>query len=331
MIDWGKQTMNADTTAEGLQETYTKDKAIIFNIQRYSLHDGHGIRTLVFMKGCPLSCKWCSNPEGQYIQPQLEYLDVNCAAPETCRGRCAEVCPTHAIKISDEGRPITDWSKCIHCGWCANACFFGARKVIGKKMTIDQVMQEVEKDRDFYSISGGGVSVGGGELLMQADFVSELLRRCQAKSIHTAIETCGYARWECLQSVLDYTDQVFYDIKHMDSRTHKELTGVKNDLILENARKMFACLPEKEITIRLTIIPGMTDSAQNVEDTAKFVKECGGKKMELLPYHKFGTAKYRQCGMLYELPDLEPPTDETMEYLREIVRGEGLEEMTGAV
>jgi len=311
--------------------TSTNNKMIIFNIQRYSLHDGHGIRTLVFMKGCPLSCKWCSNPEGQNINPQLEYLDINCAAPEKCRGRCAEVCPEHAIELSKNGRPITDWSKCIHCGVCANACYFDARKIIGKRTTVDQVMGEVEKDRDFYSVSGGGVSVGGGELLMQAELVSELLKQCQVKSIHTAIETSGYAHWERLQSVLEYTDQVYYDIKHMNSQTLKELTDVGNRIILQNARKMFDAYPDKDITIRLTINPGLTDSVENVEKTALFVKEFGGKRMELLPYHKFGTSKYIQCGMLYELPDLESPTSEYMETLREIVRNIGLEEMTGKV
>jgi len=203
--------------------------------------------------------------------------------------------------------------------------------MLGKGMTVEEIMDEIEKDRAAYRKSGGGVSLGGGEPLMQFEFVLELLKRCKERFLHTALETCGHAPWEHLKEVSEYLDLLYYDIKHMDPEKHKELTGVSNELILSNARKVLSGEVECDVIVRTEVVPGCNDSEESIKAIARFVAESGGKMMELLPYHALGSSKYKQLGLEYELTEVRPPADEQMERLRSIVRSFGLKEMTGVL
>lgn len=299
---------------------------IIFDIQRYSIHDGPGIRTLVFMKGCPLSCQWCCNPEGQKYHPEIRFIASKCVGEENCKAPCITACPNSAISLS-QGKPKTDRERCQSCGRCAEACFYEARHFSGKKVTVEELLKEVKKDESFYLGSGGGITLGGGEPLVQFEFTREFLKRCKEHHLHTAVETCGYAPWAHLEKILEYADVIYYDIKHMDPVKHQELTGVSNDLILENARQLLATRKD-QVIIRVPIIPGGNDSEENIKATAMFVVGAGGRMMELLPYHRFGVAKYDQLGRKYELREKEQPSEEQMNRLKTIVESLGLEDVS---
>ena len=301
----------------------------ISHIQRFSLHDGPGIRTLVFMQGCPLRCKWCCNPEGQKHHPQLRFISVRCASGGRCHSPCVAACPEAAITLSKEGKLQIDWSRCQNCGKCTEVCLYGARTMLGQRMTVAEVLAEIEQDRPFYHRSGGGVTIGGGEPLAQFEFSLELLKRCQARFLHTAMETCGHVPWRHLKEASQYLNLMYYDIKHTNPVRHKELTGVSNELILGNAKRVLSEEVKCEVIIRTEVIPGCNDSEEVVATIAQFVAESGGKMMELLPYHELGSSKYRQLGMEYELTHTKPPPEEQMQRLREIVESFGLKEMTG--
>jgi pyruvate formate lyase activating enzyme len=201
--------------------------------------------------------------------------------------------------------------------------------MLGRRMTIAEVLAEIEQDRCFYNRSGGGVTIGGGEPLAQSEFVLELLKRCQARFLYTAVETCGHVPWRHLKEASEYLNLLYYDIKHMDSIRHKELTGVSNELILRNAKRVLSGKIKCEVIIRTEVVPDCNDSEKDIEAIARFVVESGGKMMELLPYHALGSSKYRQLGMEYALTDIKPPTEEQMQRLRETVESFGLKEMTG--
>lgn len=282
--------------------TDNKARGTIFNIQKFSIHDGEGIRTLIFMKGCPLRCIWCSNPESQ--KPFLEVMDVksNCVA---C-GKCVKLCRKNAVD------PVTfniDRNLCDKCGICAEYCYANAKKLTGKQVTVDELKSIIEKDRIFYTNSGGGVTIGGGEPVMQYEFVTELLKECHKSNIHTAIETCGYGIWADICSIFDYLDEVFFDLKMMDSGRHKDLTGVENRMILENARH----IAEKglKITFRIPLIPAINDDRENIEATGRFVaslsKENENIAVEILPYHELGKDKYKWLDVRYKAEDIEKP------------------------
>ena len=201
--------------------------------------------------------------------------------------------------------------------------------MLGSKMTVDEVLVEIEQDRPFYNRSGGGVTIGGGEPLVQFEFTLELLKACKERSLHTALETCGYAPWKHLKRVSQYVDLMYYDIKHLDADRHKELTGVSNELILRNAKKVLSEGMQCEVIFRTEIVPGCNDTEENIGIIARFVAESGGEKMELLPYHSLGSSKYAQLGMRYELTEVKPPTEKRMNVLKKIVESSGLREMTG--
>lgn len=288
----------------------TENKAIgtIFNIQKFSIHDGEGIRTLIFMKGCPLKCIWCSNPESQ--NPAAEVMDVksNCVA---C-GKCVKLCRNGAIN------PVTfdiDRALCEKCGSCAERCYANAKKLTGKKVSVDELKAIIEKDRIFYTNSGGGVTIGGGEPVMQHEFVTELLKDCHSSNIHTAIETCGYGKWDKICSVFDYLDEVFFDLKMMDSDRHKKLTGVGNELILENAEHI--AKKGLKITFRIPLIPSINDDRKNIEETGKFVaslsKENENIAIEILPYHELGKDKYKWLDVEYEAENINKPDKASVE------------------
>jgi len=265
---------------------------VVFNIQRFSLHDGPGIRTVVFLKGCPMSCKWCCNPESIQLSPQIVFNAEKCLRD----GRCLEVCTTGA-RNREGYRP----EKCTFCGMCVEACPTGALELLGKKMSISEIIQEVEKDHLFYETSGGGVTLSGGELLAQYTFSVALLEELKRCSIHTAIETSGYGPWSHLKQIVDACDLVLYDLKHMNSESHMRYTGVPNELILENALKITDRIAgtKKDMIIRVPLIGGVNTDRENIDAIACFALKAGVMEVHLLPYHRLGESKYRKLGMDY--------------------------------
>ena len=276
------------------------------------------------MKGCPAECLWCSSPESQKFSPEILYIELHC---KKC-GRCVEACPIGAIALFKEEGIRIDRELCTGCGQCVEACPNQALELIGNDITVEELFQEVKKDNPFYRRSNGGVTIGGGEPTMQHEFVTEFLKKCEQQYIHTAMETCGYVKWEYLKELLNYLDIVYFDIKHMDPLLHKELTGLSNELILENVRRTSAL---RTMIIRIPVVPGYNDSDANILATARFAAEIGEnlKRIELLPYHQFGTQTYSQLGREYRLKDVEPPSDSHMKRLRGIVGSCGVSVQIG--
>jgi pyruvate formate lyase activating enzyme len=283
-------------------------RGVIFDIQRYSLHDGPGIRTLVFMKGCPLRCLWCSNPESQNFEKEVGHIQKNCVL---C-GACAGLCRYDAII---PGNFAIDRAKCVNCGACVRACNVNAKRLIGEDISLFKLVEAVEKDRLFYINSGGGVTVGGGEPLAQADFVAAILQACQDVRINTAMETCGFAQWEELNKTLAYIDILLYDLKHIDDEKHKRLTGVGNTLILDNARK--AGNRVKSL-FRIPLIPGLNDDDENLQQSFAFIRNIKmAVGVEILPYHNLGKGKYDWLSKQYALKNSEPYNENRKLALRE--------------
>ncbi|MCX5990889.1 MAG: glycyl-radical enzyme activating protein [Chloroflexi bacterium] len=303
----------------------------VFNIQRYSIHDGAGIRTLVFLKGCPLRCLWCCNPESQKGLPELGFIESRCVGDSACGAPCLCACPVKSIRLNGYGKPAIDRTTCDACGKCAAACGKDALKVVGREMTVDEVMAEVEKDRAFYRRSGGGVTVGGGEPLAQYRFAADLLEAAQEAYLHTALETCGHAPWSHLEAVLKHVDLLQFDVKHMDPARHGDLTGRSNELILGNLKRVLSVKASQDVIIRIPVIPGCNDSVEDIGETARFVSELGFSQAELIPYHRLGVSKYAQYGMVYSLPGCEPSPPNHSDELRKIVREFGLTEMAGSI
>lgn len=303
----------------------------VFNIQRYSIHDGAGIRTLVFLKGCPLRCLWCCNPESQKSEPEIGFIRSRCAGAAACGAPCVTACPAGALSLDTEGKAVLDRQVCDACGECAATCMKDALKVVGRSMSVEEVMTELEKDRPFYRRSGGGVTVGGGEPLAQPEFTAALLAAAQEAYLHTAVETCGYASWESLEMVLRHVDMLQFDLKHMDPARHRELTGVSNDRILENLRRVLFIKDPEEVVVRFPVIPGCNDSAKDIGEMARFIAGLGYRQAELVPYHRLGVSKYAQYGMVYPLPECGPPPQACLEELKTVVEDAGLVEMTGKV
>lgn len=290
----------------------------VFNTQKFSIHDGTGIRTLIFMKGCPLRCIWCSNPESQRTGPEVMFVRSKC----TGCGKCAALCREAAV---DDVTFDIDRSRCVKCGLCTSKCYAGAKKMTGCQVTVREMMELIEKDRIFYTNSGGGVTVGGGEPAMQHGFVEELLKACRESHIHTAIETCGYGRWQDICGMFDNADQIFFDLKAMDPELHRRLTGVSNELILHNAEQ--AAVRGKDVIFRIPLIPGCNDSLTNIEETGAFVGGLSGNgsnvSIEILPYHDLGRDKYRWLDMDYGLEDTGKPDATQVEELKTILKDHG--------
>lgn len=293
-------------------------KGIVFNIQKLSIHDGPGIRTLVFLKGCPLRCLWCSNPESQKPNPQIASFYKRCIG---C-GICEVVCPQKAIKEVD-GAYIINKELCDNCGICAKECYANSKQIIGKEMSVKEVVEEVMKDNMFYKRSKGGVTFSGGEPLMQPAFLLALLKELKKQKVNTAIETSGYCDTETLKEIADYLDIIFYDIKHMDTDTHKKLTGVPNKLILENLKALDS--KRKKITVRVPIITTYNDSQEHIKSIVEFCLELKSvEKIELLPYHNLGKYKYKSINREYKLSQLKTPDKEHIEKLLSIVEDAGI-------
>ena len=289
----------------------------IFDIQRYSVHDGPGIRTTVFLKGCPLKCLWCANPESQNKLPEIMFDRSRC----TRCGRCVEVCP-HKATVNCDGKITLLRDLCKSCGECVSACPNEARQLVGKEVEVEEILKEVEKDKIFYKNSGGGVTLSGGEPMSQTDFACALLKRCKEKGIHTTLDSCGYTRLENWDRVLEYTDMVLFDLKQMEPKKHKEHTGVSNDLILASAEKLASLgIP---MVIRIPLIPCYTDSPNNMEECAHFVKEIGGNAIELLPFHHLCVTKYQKLDKEWKLNGVAPPTKDFLEKVRDNFNAYGL-------
>ena len=295
----------------------------VFNIQRFSIQDGPGIRTTVFLKGCPLRCLWCSNPESQKPGPEIAHRDSLC----TGCGDCLNVCEEEAIILSSNNGAFgikIDREKCTNVGKCIDVCSAGALKVYGQTMSVDEVFDEVRRDVAFYANSGGGITAGGGEPLMQPDFVASLLKRCKRIGIHTAIDTCGYAPVSDLEKVLEQTDLVLFDLKLINSLQHEQYTGKDNKVILRNARLIL----EKGVPmiVRIPLIPGINGSEENLVKTARFVSDLDRElHVDLLSYHRLGENKYKMLDRTYQLADLKPQSEEQVQSAVEIFRGYGLD------
>jgi len=293
-------------------------KGLVFNIQKFSLHDGPGIRTIVFLKGCPLACIWCSNPESQSASPEVILTCERCISSEDCE-RCMTVCLEQAITKDDEGQIRIDRSICDGCGDCAFACPSRALEESGEWVAVDDVVRIVEEDDAFYARSGGGLTVSGGEPLAQGAFVRALLQAARSRGIDTAIETSGLCNWKTMRDVAPLTDQIFFDIKCLDPEKHVEVTGVSNRKILQNFQRLRAEFPEVNVVVRTPVIPGINDSEDEIEAIVEFVNDAGGASAyELLPYHGFGEPKYAKLGRHYRLRDLNPPSNERMKGLQRI-------------
>lgn len=279
-------------------------KGRIFNIQKYSIHDGPGIRTTVFLKGCPLSCIWCHNPESQSLEQEVLFYDRRCIG---C-GKCMEVCKQGAIYMQD-GIMHYDRDKCTSCGSCAEVCYPKAREIAGDLVDVNYVMKQIEKDRIFYEESGGGVTFSGGEPLMQAEFLLELLKKCKEREIHTAVDTCGYANADVLTAVSKYTNLYLYDLKLVNDEKHIKYTGISNKLILENLKTVSKL--GKRIFIRIPLMPGINDDDENIEATSEIIKNTPGVELvNILPYHNIAVDKYNRLGRPNSLMESAVPTEE---------------------
>lgn len=289
-----------------------RGERMIFNIQKCSIHDGTGIRTLVFFKGCPLRCKWCANPESQSYQREIMEFPARCIGCNACKN----LCPESAISLTDGGYNKINRDLCKKCFRCVERCYAESKQIVGREYSVEELLAEIQKDRKFYFVSGGGVTFSGGEPLTQPKLLTDIARRCHETGIHVAIESCGYGMYEEFKSALPYIDYAFLDLKHIDSKVHKVLTGKGNELILSNIERI--AREEIPITIRTPIIPGYNDSLENIIGISEFISKLPGvREYELLPYHNLGESKYKSLGLVYELEGVSSPSDEVM---RELVK-----------
>jgi pyruvate formate lyase activating enzyme len=285
----------------------------IFNVQKFCVHDGPGIRTTVFFKGCPLRCAWCHNPESQDFAPELL---VNAEKCTSCR-QCLPTCPAGAIRATGEGI-VTDRASCRACGSCADECLPGAREIAGHQATIAELLAEIEKDRVFYEQSGGGVTLSGGEVLCQPEAARELAQACQIRGIHVAIDTCGHAPYENLARLLDCADLFLYDLKHLDSLRHRKFTGQDNHLILDNLLRLSAT--GQSIHLRIPLIENFNADDAHIESVARFVRQLNLSRIDLLPYHNTGSSKYERLGRRYDTAGFAAPTPERLARIAAVLR-----------
>jgi len=299
--------------------------ATVFDIERYAVEDGPGIRTVVFFKGCNLRCTWCQNPESHSMKPQVMYYPDQCAA---C-GKCVTACPVGAVRDSPPDGFLTDHQRCTLCGSCVDACFHSARKIVGRRMTVRAIMEEILKDRAFYESSGGGVTFSGGEPLLQADAVLELAKLCTREGIHTALETAGFIQWELIERLLPWLDLLYFDFKHIDSETHRRVTGAPIELIMENIRK--AAESFENMVVRIPVVPGVNANMETFSRMFSFlVEQTRVRTVELLPFHRLGSGKYAGLGMDYAFETATNLSKEDCQPFAEAGRRLGLAVSVGA-
>lgn len=283
-----------------------KSKGLIFDVQRYAIHDGPGIRTTAFLKGCPNRCKWCANPESQKVVPEITYLETECIH---CGG-CAQICSKKAITVSEHSHFI-DRESCDLCGQCADICPGEALHLVGRYVSPQELFDEMATDQPFWKRSGGGITLSGGEPLAQPEFILAFLNLCQDNYVHTVIETSLHVSPKIIKDVLLRVDDIICDIKIMDEKQHKAFIGVSNKLILENLT--FLLKSGKSVLVRMPLIPSINDNRENLLATGVFLSSNGHNiQMELLPYHRLGESKYTRLGRSYLLGDIVPPTDEDL-------------------
>jgi pyruvate formate lyase activating enzyme len=293
---------------------------LVLNIQHFCINDGPGIRTTVFLKFCSLRCKWCSNPESIHPEPELAYNPAKCLGADAC-GRCLTLCPEDALSASGPGGTIrVNYDLCTNCGACVPACPSQALSTFGHEMTVDEVLAEVEQDADFYRDSGGGITLSGGECLLQPAFSAALLAEAHRRGINTAIETAGNVPWEFMAEVLPHVDTMLHDHKLTDPARHKAWCGADNRRILDNFRRAYEDFPDIRFVARTPVIPGVNDDEGHILAVLDFIRPYPNVvDYQLLPYFRYGEAKYEFLGRVYELKDFDPPSDATMARLRAII------------
>lgn len=297
---------------------------MIFDVRRFSVNDGPGIRTTVFLKGCPLKCVWCHNPEGLEREPELFWDERRCLGSTH---RCTVVCPKNAL-TGGAGSWKLDGRRCDSCGECERRCPTGAFQIIGSRMTVDGLVDLILRDRVFYENSGGGVTFSGGEPFIQPEFLAEMLSRCKKECLHTAVDTSGCAPWEIIEPLLADIDLFLYDLKLMDDAEHRKFTGVSNGMALENLKKIVRA--EKAVQVRIPLIPGITDGDRNIFSIAEFLEAIPAlRQVSLLNYHKGGVQKYRRKAMAYAMSGAEPLTDDGVGRIKAIFEKRGFRVSVG--
>lgn len=298
-------------------------KGLIFDIQGHSIHDGPGARTLVFLSGCPLRCRWRSNPEGMALNRRVMFKERLCKG---CPGRCVSACPQHAVQLPPDGLPVVfDRSHCDTCESldCTKVCYTGALEISGKWYTVADLMRIFNRDRCYWGPQGG-ITLTGGEPLLQEEFVTNLLKQCQQAYVDTCVETSAYVPRRVLQAALPYVHWLFVDLKHMDASKHAQATGVPNDIILENLRWLAISGWPGRLVLRMPVIPGFNDDFANAEATAAFLHEIGQSEINLLPFHRLGASKYEQLGIAYDYAGQPALTTESLDELAAAYRRLGI-------
>ncbi len=301
------------------------DTAFLFDIKRYSINDGPGVRVTVFFKGCPLSCKWCHNPESQAFKVEKLYNKSKCIGCQSCVAKC----PSNALSFSPKDGVVTDFSKCASCGACVIICPTKAIEMSGRNYTYEEIMKTIEKESGIIDSSGGGVTFSGGEPLMYPEVLKELLQQCGNDGIHRAVDTSGYVKPSVIEDIIPYTDLFLYDLKHMDSEIHKQWTGVTNEFILSNLK--LVADHDKAYHIRIPLVKGVNADDTNLTATADFLNSLKRKPevIGLLPYHAIAAKKYEKLGKVYNEDGMSEPTKEELEHMISLFKSKGLHAQIG--
>ncbi len=310
----------------------TDKEGLIFDIQGYSVHDGPGCRTLVFLSGCPLRCQWCANPEGWEKKQQVMFRVTKCVHPERGCTRCYKACPYQAIKYDKDSVLAIDRNLCKNCGSldCISACRNEALVLSGRMIKSSDLMRIINRDRQYWK-GDGGVTFTGGEPLFQKEFIKDILQRCREAYIHTAVETTACIETESFLDAIQYVDWAFIDLKHMDPNRHREKTGVKNDLILKNIQVLAGSAWPGMLMIRIPIIEDFNDNDENIEATAKFLASIGLEEVNILPFHRLGESKWQQLGKIYPYHDKEATSSDTMIHIAQLFKQYGVNCYIGSI